>query len=99
MDMDWVTDCNKMCSGILRPQLNIFIDVPPEVCMQRIQANREAAELYENGEILKKVRANYLAAFDRLKPTENIAVINGNRDINDVAGDVWGQCAALFPSE
>jgi thymidylate kinase len=60
--------------------------------MQRIYANRETPELYETSEILRKVRDNYLKAFDKLKEEEHIAVINGNRDINEVAADVWRAC-------
>lgn len=95
MDMDWVIDCNSMCADILRPDLNVFIDVPVEVCIARIQSNRASAELYETGEILNKVRNNYLAAFDRLKGVEQIAVIDGNRSMNEVAEEVWSTVGKL----
>lgn len=96
VDMDWVIDCNKMCAEVLRPDATLFIDVPPEACMQRITANREAPELYETTEILRKVRANYLAAFEKLRDMERVMVIDGNRGINEVAEDVWKACSSLF---
>jgi dTMP kinase len=89
MDMDWVIDANKMCARILRPDLNIFIDVPPEVSMQRISANREEIELYETLDNLRNVRAKYLEAFDKLKEEEHVVIIDGNRSIEEIASDIW----------
>jgi dTMP kinase len=96
VDMDWVIACNKMCASILRPDLNIFVDVPPDVCMQRIHANRETPELYETTEILRNVRDNYLSAFHKLKNEEKISIIDGNRDINDVAFSIRESCEHLL---
>lgn len=96
VDMDWVIACNEMCARILKPDLNIFVDVPTDECMRRIVANRENAELYETNEILKKVRDNYLKAFSKLKDTENVATINGNRQIDEVAAEIWEKCSGLL---
>ncbi len=89
VNMDWVISCNKMCAQILRPDINIYVDVPPEVCIQRITAGRENAELYETNEILKKVRDQYHLAFNKLKEIENIVIVDGNKAVNEVANDIW----------
>ncbi len=96
VDMDWVIACNEMCARILKPHLNIFVDVPTDECMRRIVANRENAELYETNEILKTVRDNYLKAFDKLKDKEKIATVNGNRPIDEVAAEIWEKCLELL---
>ncbi|MBL7690918.1 MAG: dTMP kinase [Flavipsychrobacter sp.] len=96
VDMDWVIACNEMCARILKPDLNIFVDVPTDECMRRIVANRENAELYETNEILKKVRDNYIKAFSKLKEKEHVATINGNRQIEDVAAEIWEKCSGLL---
>ncbi len=96
VDMDWVIACNEMCARILKPDLNIFVDVPTDECMRRIVANRENAELYETNEILKKVRDNYLKAFSKLGHKEQIATINGNRQIDEVAAEIWEKCSELL---
>jgi len=62
MDMDWVIAA-IMCAQILKPDVNIFIDLPPEVSMQRINANRKSTELFETLGNLKNVRAKYMEAF------------------------------------
>ena len=88
MDMDWVIEANKMCAQILKPNLNIFIDVPPEISMQRINAGRESTELFETLESLKNVRAKYMEAFEKLKHAEEIIIIDGNRHANEIARDI-----------
>lgn len=90
-DIDWVIACNKMCAHILRPDINIFIDVPTEECMKRIKENRNNTELYETAENLDKVRAKYFEAFEKLQDEENIVLVNGNRPMNVVANDVMAE--------
>ena len=89
MDMDWVIESNKICAQILRPDVNIFIDVPPETCMQRINESRKSTELYETLDNLNKVREKYFEAFEKLKQEENIVLIDGNRSIEAISTDIW----------
>ncbi|MES2702564.1 MAG: dTMP kinase [Bacteroidota bacterium] len=89
MDMGWVIDCNSMCADLLRPDLNIFIDVAPEESMRRITANREVPELYETLDNLKSVRANYLEAFERLTDIELVRTVDGNDTIDVIAENNW----------
>ncbi|MCF8449509.1 MAG: dTMP kinase [Taibaiella sp.] len=96
MDMDWVIACNEMCAQILRPHLNIFVDVPPEVCMQRINDNRETPELYETSDILRKVRANYFTAFEKLTNREEVRIIDGNKAIDAVSDNIWHSFSELL---
>lgn len=91
VDLDWVIAANSLCPQILKPDVHIFIDVPPEVCMQRINANRQGTELYENLDNLTRVRNKYMEAFDKLKGSERILIIDGNRQPEVVAEDVWKQ--------
>ena len=88
MDIDWVIETNKMCAQILRPDINIFIDVPPEVSMERINANRGTTELYETLDNLRNVKAKYLEAFEKLKNEEQIVTIDGNRSFEAIADDI-----------
>ena len=87
-DIDWVIDANKMCARILRPDINIFIDVSPEVCHQRILANREGVELYEALDNLRNVRAKYMEAFEKLKGEELIVFVDGDRGQQEILADV-----------
>jgi dTMP kinase len=89
MDMDWVIQANSMSAQILRPDINIFIDVDPEVSMERLYSNRGQIELFETLENLQLVRAKYMEAFEKLKFEETIAVVDGNREPKEIAEDIW----------
>lgn len=89
VEMDWIIECNKKCTELLKPTATIFVDVSPEICMERITARNESLELYENLENLKKVRDNYYKSFELLKNKENIIIIDGNKSINEVSDSIW----------
>ena len=78
IDMKWVIHANSLNAEILRPDVTIFIDVDPDICLERIKSSRSSFEMYEKLDIMKKVRANYFKAFDVLKDLEKIAIIDGN---------------------
>lgn len=88
MDMQWVIQTNAMAAEILRPDLHIFIDAEPELCMQRIRQNREGTERFETMETLTAVREKYIEAITMLRPKETIEVIDGNRSRDEVASAV-----------
>lgn len=89
MNMDWVIQANAMSAEILRPDINIFIDVAPEVSIQRLHNNRDNIELFETLDTLKLVRAKYMEAFEKLQSVENIFTVDGNRSFDLIANDIW----------
>jgi dTMP kinase len=91
IDMDWVIHANLLNARILKPDLTVFIDVDPESCFERIQKNRDSFEMYEKMDVMKKVRENYFKAFEVLKETENVAVVNGNAAIDPVGQAIKAQ--------
>lgn len=96
MNMDWVIQANSMSAAILRPDINIFIDVSPEISMQRLHANRDNIELFETLDNLKQVRAKYMEAFDKLKAVENIFTVDGDRTPDLIAADIWQKIASML---
>ncbi|MCG8634679.1 MAG: dTMP kinase [Desulfobacterales bacterium] len=95
IDMDWVIQANSLNADILRPDATLFIDVDPDICIERIRASRESLEIYEKIDIMKQVRANYFKAFDRLKHQETVIVINGDDTPDRVAERVWKEVGQL----
>ena len=89
MDMNWVMECNRLSAKLLRPTLNIFLDIPVDVALERISKNRLHTELYEKEERLLAVRKNYFKAFELTKDTERVAVIDANAEPEVVAQRVW----------
>jgi len=74
--LDWVIAANSECAKLLRPNLVIFLDITPEVSLERIRKSREMLDLYETEERLIKVRANYFKAMQLIENQENILVID-----------------------
>lgn len=88
VDMDWVIQLNKRCADLLKPDVTVFIDADPEICMERLNARRETLEMYETLGNLMKVRENYFKAFDKQKNSEKVVVINGNRSEEEIASEI-----------
>jgi len=89
MSMDWVIGTNSLSADLLRPDLNIFIDVSPDISMKRVNKNRASIELYETTENLYNVREKYFEAFEKLKEKEKVFITDGNRPAEQIARDVW----------
>jgi dTMP kinase len=88
MPLDWVIHAHSLSAEILRPDLNIFLDITPETSMERIRAGRNSTELYETLENLTAVRNKYFEAFEKLKSDEKIFITNGNRPQELIAFDI-----------
>jgi len=89
MPVDWVIQSNALAAGLLRPDLNVFIDIDPETSMERIRKGRNSLELFETLENQKKVRDKYFEVMERLKAEEKIFITNGNRPPEEIAEEIW----------
>ena len=94
-DFDWVLDMNINCPEIRKPDLCLFFDLEPDKCLERISKNRLVTEIYEEADRLTRYRKRYFEIFEMLKFTDNIAIINTNRDIESVAAEVYEKVSAL----
>ncbi len=94
MSLDWVIQANSLSAELLRPDLNIFIDIPANVAMERLSGDRNVIELYESLENLSNVRKKYFESFDKLKDEEKIFITEGNRPSESIFNDIWKE---LYP--
>ena len=88
--MDWVIEINRRAVALCPAQLHLFIDVDPEVSMERIRARQTALEIYETMDNLKRVRENYLEAIERTKDSATVRIIDGNRNAETVHQEILG---------
>ncbi len=95
MSMDWVIEANRLSAELLRPDINIYIDISAEESMHRIAKGRTSTELYETLDNLKQVKNLYDEAFEKLKNVEKIASVNGERTEVEIAADIWKIVADL----
>jgi len=95
MSMDWVIEANSLSTDVVRPDLHIYIDISPEISMQRLTSGRSSMELYENIENLRMVRDKYFEAFEKLKFKEKVIITDGNRLPEIIAADIWNEISRL----
>ncbi len=95
MSLDWVIEANSLSAELLRPDVNIYIDVSPELSMSRLNNGRSSMELYETLENLRNVRDKYFEAMEQLKYKENIFVTDGNRVPKEIAADIWNEISNI----
>ncbi len=89
MSMEWVIEANRLSAELLRPDINIYIDISAQESMHRIAKGRTSTELYETLDNLKLVKNLYETAFEKLNGVEKIVSLNGERTEVEIAADVW----------
>ncbi len=81
-EYDWIKEINRHS---LQPDLTIYLEVPPTICLKRMQSQRWHMELYEDLRNLEKVQKNFTRAIVELTSQgERIRVIDGNDPVKDV---------------
>lgn len=96
MPMEWVIKANEQSSLLLRPTVTVFIDVEPEVAVERIAKNRFHRELFEKKSRLVKVRENYMKAFELLEHEEKVVIIDGNQSQEKISDRIWEEVRKYF---
>ena len=94
--LEWVVEVNRPSAQLLRPTATIFIDVSPELALERIAQNRERAELFETRDRLTRTREQYFKAFQLEKDRERVIIIPGDRAAEAVAGEIWAAVSTLL---
>lgn len=77
--LEWVVELNRPAMEALRPDLVVYLDLPPEDGMKRV-ARRGETDRYETLEKQKKIHDNYLEVFKRFGEEENIVIVKSEND-------------------
>ena len=93
-DIDWVIDMNLRCPEILKPDLCVFLDLNAEKSKQIIDSARMATEIFENSEMLEKIRSKFFDVFKRLEG-ENICIIDASQSIDKVSEEIYSAIQKL----
>lgn len=94
--MDWIQELNSEAGKVLQPDCHIFIDVDPEVSLERMAKARFHRDLYETRERLTEVRNCYFSLIDRFREDENILIVDGNKEEDAIAETIWEHISDLF---
>ena len=87
-DVEWVLEINSQARAA---DLVVFVDVPVEECLRRIDARGER-DLFERREFLEQVAARYETAFSRRDAP--LARVDGTRSIEEVHSAIVGAVRA-----
>ena len=85
-DYEWIKAMNCQCPDIRRPDLCIFLDLPPAVSLERIAARGGEKEIFESEETLTRVRETFLSVFRDLP--DRVAIIDATGTPDEVAARV-----------
>ena len=93
-DLKWIMDINAVSAQKLKPDCHIFIDITPELALERL-SQRKTLEMFEEYEKLKLIYENFHSVIEKLKDTENIVVIDGSQTELTVINDIWNVIRTL----
>lgn len=96
LSMEWLLNANSVCADMLKPTCHIFIDIDPEVSLERVTENRSSTEIYENIEKLRDARNKYLKCIDIIKDRETIIKVDGSKNIRNLSNEIWDKIEFLF---
>lgn len=97
IDIETVKTVNKIATGGLKPDLTIFLDVPPEEGFKRKVKDKPDRFETESINFHRKVREGYL----KLAQDEpsRWRVINGEQDREVIAGIIWKNVSVLISGQ
>lgn len=89
LSKEWLLDLNR---DFILPDLTIFIEVSPEICLQRIakERQRQGVELFEEEEHLNQTWDTYHWLAQKYWWAQ-IAVVDGEREKEEVTADILDQ--------
>ncbi len=95
--LPWPLNINSKCP---RPDLTVYLDVPPETCLERMNSDvwrgSDKLQLYEELGLLKEIRSNFMGAIDTLKRAQQrVEIVGGSREIMTIHKDVQALVAGI----
>jgi dTMP kinase len=99
-DPDWVRAINRENVRALTPDLTIFLDVPPDTALKRIDSGRHARELFERKDTLTSTRASFLRAIEQVRADgARVEILDATRPIEEVEDAIAGLVLPLLAGE
>jgi dTMP kinase len=89
LDLKWIEEINRWA---VKPDLTVYIDIPPEVVLQRLKRKKSVMETLHNQE---RVRDIYL----KLVKAHNLRMIDGNKPKAKVAKEILQVVTAFLSAQ
>lgn len=78
---DWIVEINRQ---VIAPDVTIFVDTDPAVCMERIRSRSQRDELYHHEDKLRHALGVYRKVLDLPQFAGHLFVVDGNEKVDDV---------------
>ncbi len=86
VDMEWLRTINARAR---QADATFFLDVPPEIAIQRVARRGGHAEVYEQLETLRRIYANYHMCLDALRSAgARVIVVKGTGSIEETTAEL-----------
>lgn len=93
-DLDWLRTINRAART---PDVTVFVDVPPEECVDRLDADERGEERFERLDTLEDVRASYGWAITVEREAGNdVRVIDGDASVETVTDRILAELADVL---
>lgn len=83
---EWLAELNRQA---IAPDLTIFVDVDPEICLQRIGGRSAADELFHSRDKLVAIDRNYRELIDAGHVHGPLERVDGSAPIDAVEQSIW----------
>ncbi|OFY66799.1 MAG: dTMP kinase [Bacteroidetes bacterium RIFCSPLOWO2_02_FULL_36_8] len=87
--LDWLVNANTLGKSFLKPDFIFYVNVPPEICIQRLSKGRTGMDIYENLEKLQNTHLEFLRVFEKYGKDENIHLIDGKKSADEINEAIW----------
>lgn len=84
LSKEWLLELNR---DFILPDLTIFIEVTPEICLKRLEKEKKEVRLFEEEEHLEQTWDTYHWLAQKFWWAQ-IAVVDGEREIEEVTADI-----------
>jgi dTMP kinase len=87
---DYLVYLHNKYNQILKPDIIIYLDIDPELALERLSRRNRSEEVFEKLDTLKQIRENYLKVFSEFGENDNIYSYSITKDthVYDVVEDL-----------
>lgn len=89
---DWIASSNSISTSLMLPDLTVYLDVSPEVALERLASGRTTTDRFEVDERLRAARARYAEAIERAD--EVVVTLDADRSSDELADEVWREVSS-----
>ena len=89
VSLNWLIAANSLCKSFLKADITFYLNIDPEISLQRLKDSREKLDIFENKEKQIKTHEEFLNAFEITNEGENIIILDGSLSEKKIHEEIW----------